>query len=125
MPEDPDIARIQGAHELGLAFVRSIILLNSGAFAVLLAYMASATSDALIIFEIGGLQTAMYSFLVGILSILLALIVSYFYTALNFESRVRAWLDNKVIPANVFLALISLSVFGYGVRTLIESANVQ
>ena len=125
MPEDPELARIKGAHELGLAFVRSPILLNGGAFAVLLAYMAAAHADALVIFQIEGLKRAVYALPFGIVSVMLALVISYAYTALNFQSHFRAWLDTKVIPTNLVLAIAPLSAFGFGVSTLIASAKLQ
>jgi hypothetical protein len=124
MAEQQDVERVKGAQELGLVFVRSIILLNGGAFAVLLAYMAGSSSASLVQFSLDGLQWAMVSFLAGIVLILTSLIISYVYTALNFLSPVRQWLDNKVIPANAILALLSLFAFAGGVATLICNTEV-
>jgi hypothetical protein len=120
-----DIARIKGAHDLGLAFVRSIILLNGGAFAVLLAYMAGSSTESLVSFQLSGLQCAMSFFLTGIVSVLITLIVSYVYTALNFLSPMRQWLGNKIILLNAFFCLFSLASFVSGVSILIWSAETQ
>jgi hypothetical protein len=123
MAEDQDIARISGAHELGLVHVRSMILLNGGAFTVLLAYMASASTDAIIRFNADSVQKSIFLFLAGIVSIMLALLLSYMYTALNFKSGTRNWLDAKLIPANIILGVISLGCFSFGVISLARSVQ--
>ncbi len=124
MAHDEDISRIQGAHELGLAFVRSCILLNGGAFAIVLGYMAGATETSLVKFSLFGLQIAMSCFLVSIFLTLFTLGLSYIYTALNFQSRFREWLDTKLIPTNAFCCLAALLLFSGGVATLIATASM-
>ena len=123
MSTDEDIARIDGAHALGLAFVRSCILLNGGAFAILLAYMAGSTEQSLIKFTLFGLRLALSCFLASIILVLLALLLSYIYTALNFESPFRNWLDPKIIWFNALLCFLSLASFSTGVIALINSAG--
>jgi hypothetical protein len=123
--DEENIARIGGAHELGLSFVRAVILLNGGAFTVLLAYMAGAKSDSLVTFNLTGLKTAMYCFLSAIVATLAALLVSYVYTALNRSSTARHWLDSKIIPINAFLSLASLVSFAYGAASLISTAEIK
>ncbi|MFP4451308.1 MAG: hypothetical protein ACLFP0_10320 [Rhodosalinus sp.] len=125
MADNENIARIQGAHELGLAFVRAVVLLNGGAFTVLLAYMAGARMDSLVTFGLAGLKTAMYCFLSAIVLVLAALLVSYIYTALNFQSPLRQRLDTKIIPINAVLSFASLALFAFGVVSLIRTAEVQ
>ncbi len=106
---EEEIARIEGAHQLGLVFVRSSILINGGAFVVLLGFMATSTDASLFTISLSGLKIALSCFLTGIVSVMASLVLSYTYTAPNFESRTRKWLDNKVIPANAVLSLISLA----------------
>ncbi len=117
--QDQQIARIQGAHELGLTLVRTLILLNSGSIVVLMTYIAGANDSSIVRFSIPSIKAAMTWFLIGIFSILLGLIVSYVYTALNTMSRLKKWLDTKLIGLNAFLALTSLIAFVTGVSTLI------
>ena len=117
--ENEEIARISGAHELGLAFVRSSILINGGAFVVLIGYMATSTESSLIKFSLPGLKFAMTCFLIGVTSVMLALGISYVYTAPNSASPTKHWLDNKIIPTNAVLCMISLGAFCFGVISLI------
>lgn len=121
--ENEEIARISGAHELGLAFVRSSILINGGAFVVLLGYMTASSKTSLVVVSLGGIKVAMSCFLVGIVSVLLALATSYLYTAPNLDSRLKRWFDAKIIPLNFVLCLVSLSAFTIGVATLICSSS--
>ena len=121
--ENEEIARIAGAHELGLAFVRSSILINGGAFVVLIGYMAASNKDSLITFSLAGLKFSLSSFLVGIVSVMAALVTSYAYTAPNFSSPSKHWLDTKIIPINVILCSISLISFVLGVVSLIATSS--
>jgi hypothetical protein len=125
MPTDEDISRIQGAHELGLAFVRSVILLNGGAFAILMSYMAASDTNSLVGFSVVGLKMAMLCFLAGIVSVLMTLITSYLYTALNFQSPLRQWLDTKIIGSNVILCVLALLAFVFGVVTLVSTVELR
>ena|GEM_PF-3549086 len=121
--ENEEIARISGAHELGLAFVRSSILLNGGAFVVLLGYMATATEEAQVVISLGGLKFALGFFLFGIVSVMTALGVSYVYTALNNLSPIKHSLDTKIIPLNAILCALSLGFFIAGVLILIFTTS--
>ena len=121
--EDSEIARISGAHELGLAFIRALILLNSGSIVVLMTYISGADADSLVQFSVQSVKLAMTAFLIGIVAILIALIVSYVYTALNTVSRLKNWLDTRLIPLNALFAIMSLSAFICGVLTLIQGTE--
>jgi len=121
--ENEEIARISGAHELGLAFVRSSILINGGTFVVLIGYMATSTEVSLIKLSLGGLKFSLSCFLIVIVSVMSALGISYVYTAPNFESQAKHWLDNKMIPTNTMLCLISLAAFCAGVISLILTSS--
>jgi hypothetical protein len=121
--ENEEIARIQGAHELGLAFVRSSILINGGGFVVLLGYMAASTEASLITFSLVGLKLSLTCFLIGVATVMLALGLSYIYTAPNFLSPTKQWLDSKIIPINAVLCLMSLTAFCVGVVFLILTSS--
>ncbi|MFT6074928.1 MAG: hypothetical protein ACJAZ1_001851 [Yoonia sp.] len=123
MSGDEDIARIEGTHAIGLAFVRSCILLNGGAFAILLAYMASSTKQSLIKPSFTGLRLALSCFLGSIILVMSALLYSYVYKALNFESLARTWFDGKIIPLNANVCFLSLIAFSADVVTLINSSG--
>ena len=123
--ENEEIARLSGAHELGLAFVRSSILINGGAFVVLLGYMATSSETSLVVFSLKGLKLSLSCFLVGIVAVMTALGASYLYTAPNHESTIKRWFDTKIIAVNVILCLISLSAIAIGVMSLIFKSSLS
>lgn len=86
-------------------------------------FMGNAPSNAMVSFAVITVQTSMSMFLLGILSILAALLISYVYTALSPETALKHSLDKGIIAANFSLALASLIFFTWGVSTLIRGAH--
>jgi len=121
---DQEISRLTDARELGLAFFKSLILLNSGAIVVLVTHMGTAKSDAAFRFNLNAIKSSMTVFLIGIVLIMTSLLISYIYTALSPYEKLKTWLDTKIIGTNAILALGSLSCFVAGVAILVFGANV-
>jgi uncharacterized membrane protein YidH (DUF202 family) len=119
------IERIKGAHELGLAFVKTLILINSGACVVLMTYMGNANNASAFGVPLPAVKWSLAAFLVGILSILSALGYSYFYTALHPSVKKKQSMDGLVIPFNTVCGLISLLAFVVGVIILIVCAEIN
>jgi hypothetical protein len=120
--EGSEVSRLQRADALGLAFVRTTILLNSGAILAVLTFAGNADASRMIWFEFESIKSAMWSFLIGIASILLALIVSYSYTATAPQYAWHKFWDHWVIPFNVVLGLLSVGAFLFGVAVLISGS---
>jgi hypothetical protein len=121
--DEQEIARISGAHELGLVFFRTIILLNGGAFVVLMTYLGGAKSDAAFLVSLEAIRFAMKAFLVALGAMLLALLISYLYTAMNHAVKLKKFLDSALIPLNVILSVIAIAAFVCGVLTLLNGTN--
>ncbi len=120
--ENSEVSRLQRADALGLALVRTTILLNSGAILAVLTFAGNADDSRMIWFERGSIKCAMLSFLIGIASILLALIVSYSYTATAPQYCWHRFWDNWIIPFNVVLGISSVGAFLLGVGVLIAGS---
>ncbi len=124
MTDNQEISRLTDARELGLAFFKSLILLNSGAIVVLVTHMGTAKSDAAFSFSLIAIKFSMAAFLIGIVLILVSILISYVYTALSPAEKLKHWLDTKIIGTNAVLSLASLSCFVCGVAFLVFGANV-
>ena len=117
--EDSEISRMERADTLGLAFLRTIILLNGGAILSVLTFMGNVQEHSAIVFELRSIQCAMWAFLAGIVSILIGLVVSYSYTATAPEYCWHKFWDSWIIPLNSILAVVSIAAFVFGVGSLI------
>ena len=118
-----EISRLDQAQALGLEYLRTTILLNGGAIFALLTFIGNATASAVIQFNLGNLKGSMWAFLVGIVSVLLGVIISYSYTATAPESYYSQFWNRHIVLLNTLLALISLSAFILGVASLILGAT--
>lgn len=122
--ENSEVSRLQRADTLGLAFVRTAILINAGAILAILTFAGNADSSRMIWFEFESIKSAMWSFLVGIGSILLALIFSYSYTATAPQYSWHKFWDRWIITFNCGFASTSVGAFLFGVATLINGSVV-
>ena len=120
--EQSEISRLQQANTLGLEYLRTVVLLNGGAILALLTFMGNASDSAAIQFSLGSVQTAMLAFLFGIVVNLIALIVSYTFTATAPQQRYHQFWDRWIIALNAVMALTSLGAFVYGVIKLVLGA---
>jgi uncharacterized membrane protein YidH (DUF202 family) len=120
---EQEIARIGLANEIGLAYLKTLILLNSGSVVVLMTHMGTAKADAAFRFSLDAIKNSMLAFLFGMASILIAVIISYVYTSLNHQAKLKTWLDSWIIPFNASLGLFSLISFITGVAKLICSVS--
>ena len=122
--ENSEISRLEQANSLGLEYVRTIVLLNGGAILALLSFIGQSSTDAAIQFDLSSVKCAMWSFLLGIVSILFGLIISYSYTATAPGWSYKEFWDARIIKFNSFLGIASLLAFVFGVASLIFGAGV-
>ena len=120
--ENSEVSRLQRADALGLSLVRTTILLNSGAILAVLTFAGNADATRMIWFELGSIKCAMWSFLIGIVSILLALIFSYSYTATAPQYAWHKFWDDWIILFNSILSIVSVVSFVVGVAMLISGS---
>jgi vacuolar-type H+-ATPase subunit I/STV1 len=117
--EQSEDSRLEQANTLGLEFLRAIILLNGGAILSLLTFIGNASGNAAFQLNLDSVRTSMLAFLIGIVSVLFGLIVSYSYTATAPGYRWRVFWDKHLIKLNALLGLVSLMAFAFGVFSLI------
>lgn len=120
--KDSEVSRLARADALGLAFVRTTIILNSGAILAILTFAGNADAARMIWFEFESIKCAMRSFLLGIVSILLALIISCSYTATAPQYAWHKFWDKWIIRFNSFLGIVSVGAFVVGVGILISGS---
>ena len=117
--ETSENRRREAADQLGITFAKTLITMNAGAILALLTFIGGAKEQSLLTFEISSLQWAMGFFLVGIVSILIALLVSYVFYAHPPEEDVHQFLNKHIVIINGALAVISLASFTGGVMFLL------
>ncbi|MFX0542195.1 hypothetical protein ACEWPM_010745 [Roseovarius sp. S4756] len=122
--ETSEIARIQAADQLGVTFAKTLITMNAGAILALLTFIAGAKNQSLFTFSVWSLQWAMALFLAGIVSILLALLVSYYFYAHPPESKTHQFLNKFIAVVNAFFAFSSTAFFVGGVILLLKNIIV-
>jgi len=121
--EQQEISRLEQANALGLQFLKTIILLNGGAILALLTFIGNSTANPAVQFDLANIKVAMWSFLAGISSMLVALLFSYSYTATAPEYGYHQFWDRHIIPVNSSLGFVSLACFIAGVSSLILGAK--
>jgi hypothetical protein len=120
--ESSEISRLEEANRLGLAYLRTLVLLNGGAILALLTFLGSASTSPIVQFDLASIKCAMWAFLVGISLMLFALLISYSYTATAPEQSWRKFWDDRIITLNSVLGLGALIAFFVGVSSLILGA---
>jgi hypothetical protein len=126
MPDkDFEIARLEASDRLGMMFARTIILLNGGAFVVLLAYLGGASEESQFSLSISGITRALYAFLLALAAMLIALLISYVRYAVPPQFSLGAWLSAKIVHVNFSMACVAVFGFVYGVIVLINSASLN
>ncbi|WP_170402736.1 hypothetical protein [Ruegeria arenilitoris] len=121
--EAGEVSRLEQANVLGLAYVRSIILLNAGGILALLTFLGNASAQTAVSISLSAIKLAMASFLAGISAILLALLVSYSFTASAPGTSYHKFWDKHIIATNTVLGIASLGIFVFGVASLIKGAQ--
>ncbi|MGJ8618568.1 MAG: hypothetical protein ACSHWS_17125 [Sulfitobacter sp.] len=120
---DAEISRLEQANLLGLTYLRTVVLLNGGAMIAVLTLVGNSTEKTAILFSLMSVKCSMVAFVLGIASILSALLVSYVFTANAPESKTSNFLNNYVVGINAFLGLLSLASFLAGSLILISGAS--
>jgi len=96
-------------------FFKTIVFLNAGAILALLTFIGSAPETVSISIELLSLKKAIFSFLVGILTMFAALAFSYAYTATNPTNMFHQSADLWVIKVNLALGGLAAFAFAAGV----------
>ncbi len=122
--ETSEIARLQAADQLGVTFAKTLITMNAGAILALLTFIAGAKNQSLFTFAVWALQYAMALFLGGIISILMALFVSYIFYAHPPESKTHQCLNKFIVVLNGVFACSSMALFAGGVILLLTNIIV-
>jgi len=121
--KDDESARIQAADQLGLAFVRTIILLNGGAIIALFTFVGNSTENSLIQFSVSSIKCSITAFLIGITTTLVGLVTSYVFYANPSETKIHKFFDEWVVAINGTFGITSVVSFVWGVLSLIRGAN--
>jgi hypothetical protein len=121
--ESSEISRLEEANRLGLVYLRTLVLLNGGAILALLTFLGNASTSPIVEFDLGSIKSSMVAFLVGITSMLLALLISYSYTATAPEYSWHKFWNMWIIRLNSGLGLGALIAFIVGVSILISGAE--
>lgn len=121
--EPSEIARLEGANTLGLAFVKTVMLLNGGAMLAILSFIGNAQHNSPIILDVGYVKISMWLFLAGITSMLLALIFSYSYTASHPDTDWHQFWDKWIILLNFVCGLVSVLCFVGGVSYVVMGVD--
>lgn len=117
--ETSNIARLQAADQLGVTYVKTLVTINAGAILAVVTFIAGAKKKSLFTSEVWSLQYAMASFMTGIVTILCALIISYFFYAHPPESKTHQFFNRHIVIVNGFMAVIALACFVGGVSILL------
>jgi hypothetical protein len=118
-----EISRLERADSLGLAFFRTAVLLNGGGFLALLTFLGNASNEAAIVIVLSSIKRALACFLVGIVSVLSALVVSYSYTASAPTTSWHKFWKRWIISLNSVVAIIAIAAFASAVIALINGAS--
>lgn len=116
---------MEASDQMGLAFARAILLVNGGAFVLLMAHLGSSSADPLLQIGLTSIRRAMAGFLVGVASILAAFLVSHARYSFPSDTRPSIWLGEHIVLNNLILDINSISGFLYGVFVLLIGASVS
>ncbi|AGI69560.1 hypothetical protein OAN307_c41620 [Octadecabacter antarcticus 307] len=117
--------RFDRADQLGLAFMRTLILLNGGAILSVLTFLGNASSQTNVTIQTGCIISAMIAFLVAIVAVLLGLGVSYTFYAINEQSSWSQFWNNWIVPFNAVMGLTSLFGFTIGLVLLLLGVELR
>jgi hypothetical protein len=117
--ENSEISRLEQANTLGLAYLRTMVTLNGGAILALLTFIGNAQAQTAFFVPLHTLRLSLACFLVALVSLLVALVVSYSFTATAPESRYSIFWNRWIVALNSILALMSLVTFALGVLFLL------
>ncbi|WP_299726385.1 hypothetical protein [uncultured Tateyamaria sp.] len=118
--DESEISRLERADALGMSFVRTMIVLHGGALLALMTFLGNASAQTSITVKICVIKQAMTSFVVGICSILIALLISYTYTAAHPDTAWHRYWDRWVISVNAGMAIICIGSLIIGLVLLLS-----
>jgi hypothetical protein len=123
--DEREISRFERSDALGLAFLRTMILLNGGAILALLTFLGSSSAQTELMIELYHVKKALLSFIAAIISVLLGLVISYSYTASAPETCYSQFWNNHIVKANTFLGVVTIAFFVWGVLILIAGVSAR
>lgn len=118
---DAERDRQEAAVQIGMAYARTIILLNAGAMLATITYLSTLTDGSLFIVRLDGVRFAMVWFMAGIGSILAAYVIGYLRYAVPPDDAFGRWIGVHVVKVIAPLALLSSVSFLAGVYVLLSS----
>ena len=117
--DELEIDRKNRADELGKKAVTIMITLHGGACLGVLGFVGSLTETSPLQFSGANIHWALSCFLVGIVSILVALLASYTFYASPPETRLYQFWNRFIVQWNSTWAIVSLVSFIFGFVFLI------
>lgn len=115
-----DQDRLSRADQLGLAMVRTLVLLNGGAIISVMTFLGNASSQTKVTIETIAITWSILAFLVSIVSVIFALGVSYTFYAIPTHSKYSLFWNNWIVLFNAILVLFSTGAFVVGVVFLLN-----
>jgi len=118
--------QLELVRDLGLMAFKFLLTLNTGAFIVLLTFIGNVTKNTMFQVEIADMQYAMYAFLASLVSLILAIFVTYLSAQLNLLGKSLPLSKNGMlhIAWMVIPTFASFSIFCYGAVTAISSFSI-
>ncbi len=123
MTQQAEISRLEQTNALGLAYLRTMILLNGGGLLALLTYLGNASAQTAVSIPLTHIKFAMTCFLIGIVSIMVTLLVSYSFTATNPQTSYSQFWNRWIVLFNGGMALVCLISFCLSVVALLNGAE--
>jgi hypothetical protein len=114
-----EISRFDRANSLGLAYLRSTLLLNGGGIIALLTFLGNASAQTAISIPLMTIKIAMSFFLLAISSMMLGLLISYSYTASAPDTDYSEFWNRHIIKLNSICGAVALTCFVLAVLYLV------
>ncbi|WP_316015440.1 hypothetical protein [Roseobacter sp. HKCCA0434] len=112
-------SRLERADALGLATARTLIVLHSGAMLAMLTYIGGNSRESAIAIQTEAIISAITYFSVGTALVLIALALSYSYTASAPGQKWSIFWAEWIIPLNLVVAIGSTALFFSGVHAVV------
>ncbi len=121
--ESHELSRQDRANALGLAFLRSILLLNGGGILALLTFLGNASAQTVVTIPLATIKVAMVCFLVAIAAMMLGLLISYSFTAMPPETKFAKFWDRHIVRLNFYMGVVSWAAFIIAVLILVAGSS--
>ena len=118
-------SNVQWTRDLGMLAIKTLITLNSGAFVVLLTFIGNSAAQSAFSVPIFALQTAMVSFLTGIVAVFLVIAFAFVNNNLmNPYDVTKGFSDSVAMPIYLIFAAFGLVAFIFGVVKIVINVSM-